>query len=116
MKREQVAKTALFLRLALAFVFGYAAVRSYLHPNDWIGYVPEWVKNFGFTRSRILLANSIVELAVALALLADFLTRFVALISFFLLVAIVIVSGFGLLDVTFRDVGLALAALALFFL
>jgi uncharacterized membrane protein YphA (DoxX/SURF4 family) len=113
---KQKDKAALMLRLALAFVFLYAAVRSFMNPQDWVGYIPDWVTNFGFTRERFLTANSLFEIIISLLLLTNFKTKWLALISAAFFAAITAFSGFGLLDVTFRDIGLMFAALALFLL
>jgi uncharacterized membrane protein YphA (DoxX/SURF4 family) len=116
MRHEQVQRSSLLLRIALAFVFGYAAVRAFMNPNDWVGFVPNWVEHFGFARERALEAASLLEIGLALGLLSNFKTKFLALISFLMLAGITVFSGFGVLDITFRDVGLLLAALALFYL
>ncbi len=116
MRYEKVERSNLILRIALAFVFGYAAVRAFMNPTDWIGFVPHWVESFGLTRERALEASSLFEIALALGLLSNFKTKFLALLSTLMLAAITVFSGFGLLDVTFRDVGLVLAGLALFYI
>lgn len=103
------------LRLALAFSFGYAAVGAYLNPSNWVGYVPYWVESFGFTRERFLSAFSAFEIAVALGLLANFQSRWLGLVSAVMLFGIVVGAGTGAFDSTFRDVGLGLAGLALFY-
>ena len=100
------------LRWALAFTFFYAAVASLLHPNDWIGYFP------GFLRSAIpsafLLASfSIYEIVLALWLFWGRRLAWAALLAFVTLAGIV-VFNLGILDQVFRDVGLALTALALY--
>lgn len=115
MRRSRVYKIQLMLRLALAFSFGYAAVRAYLNPSDWIGYVPYWVESFGLTRERFLSAFGAFEIAMALVLLANFKSRWLGLVSAAMLFSIAIGAGPGALDSTFRDVGLGLAGLALFY-
>lgn len=115
MRRSRIYKIQLILRLALAFSFGYAAVRAFLVPADWIGFVPYWVETFGFTRERFLVALSAFQIALALGLLTNFKSRWLGLISALMLFAIVAVSGPASFDLTFRDVGLGLAGLALFY-
>lgn len=113
---KQKAKATLMLRAGLALVFFYAAIKSLYAPQDWVGFVPDWVAKFGFTRERFLFANSLLEIALGLLLLSDFKTKYLALISALMMLAITVFSGFALLDVTFRDIGLMFAALALFLL
>lgn len=101
------------LRLGLAFVLGYAGVDSWREPQVWAGYLPHFlavsaqvetlVKLFGFG-----------ELALALWLLWGKWARYAAVVAFALLAGIVVFNP-GALSVTFRDIGLAAMAAALFF-
>lgn len=101
------------LRAGLAFVFGYAGFESLRQPLAWSSYLPHFlavsahaamlVKLFGF-----------FELVLALWLLWGEWVRFAALVSLVLLAGIVVLNP-DTLDVTFRDVGLAVMAAALFF-
>ena len=100
------------LRWALAFTFFYAAVASLLHPNDWIGYFPEFLKNV-IPSAFLLTAFSIYEIVLALWLFGGRRLAWAALLAFVTLAGIA-VFNLGILDVVFRDVGLALASLALY--
>lgn len=112
----QAKKAALVLRLALAFVFIYAAVRALYMPTAWIGFIPDWVDKLGFTRERFLFITSMFEITLGLLLISNFKTKLLAIISALFLLSITVFSGFGILDLTFRDVGLFLAAWALFYI
>lgn len=101
------------LRLGLAFVFGYAGFGSLHEPLAWASYLPHFlavsaqadtlVKLFGF-----------FELVLALWLLWGRWARYAAVVAFALLAGIVVLNP-DTLSVTFRDIGLAAMAAALFF-
>lgn len=103
----------LFLRLGLATVFTYAAVSSTVSPNDWIGYLPHILTDR--VSSTILLKFfSVYELLLAVWLLSGVYVRFAGLLCAATLGGIV-ASNVSLLPISFRDIGLAFAALALAF-
>ena len=105
---------ALFIRLGLATVFFYVAIASTLNPTDWVGYLPAILTVF-LPAETLLMAFSVVELALAVWLLSGVYVRFAAVASFVMLGGIVI-SNFALFDISFRDLGLMFAALALVFM
>jgi len=103
---------SLILRIALAFVFLYAAISSFLSPNDWIGYMPKFMR--GFVPDGLLLAGfSVFEIALSAWLLSGLYAKYSALLAAAMLAGIVVLNPL-LLPITFRDVGLFIAALALF--
>lgn len=101
----------LLLRLGLATVFGYAAIGSFLSPDEWVGYLPPMLTNM-VDAEMLLRAFSVYELALVIWLLSGWYVRYAALLCALTLLGIV-VSNFGLFIISFRDIGLALAALAL---
>lgn len=103
---------SLILRIALAFVFLYAAVSSFASPNDWIGYMPRFMR--GIVSDQLLLAGfSIFEIALSGWLLSGLYVKYAALLAAAMLAGIVVLNP-ALLPITFRDIGLFIAALALF--
>jgi hypothetical protein len=104
---------ALFLRLGLATVFIYAAVSSTVSPNEWVGYLPSLLTDH-FTPEILLKVFSAYELFLAVWLLSGVHVRYGALLCAATLGGIVM-SNFGLFAISFRDIGLLLAALALAF-
>lgn len=103
----------LFLRVGLAIVFMYAAISSFISPNDWMGYLPGFVRDI-MPATVVLTIFSVVELALAAWLLSGVRVRFAALFAATMLAGIV-VSNISLLPISFRDIGLVFAALALAF-
>ncbi len=99
------------LRWGLAFVFFYAAVASLLNPQDWVGYLPPLLRNI-FPSGILLTGFSIYEIILAVLLFSGKKLYWASILSVITLVGITILN-LNQLDVTFRDVGLAMAALAL---
>lgn len=108
-------KTALILlRLGLAFGFFYAAIFSFLNPDDWIGFFPIFIRNI-LPAHYLLTTFSFYELVLGFWLLSGKLSVLSASLAAVSILGIV-VFNFGALDIVFRDVGLFFAALALIFL
>lgn len=103
----------LLLRVGLATVFLYAAISSVVYPSDWIGYLPG-VLTEHFSATTLLKVFSIYELLLAAWLLSGIYIRCAALLCAATLSGIV-VSNFSLFVISFRDIGLMFAALALAF-
>lgn len=102
-----------FLRIGLATVFIYAAVSSTISPNDWVSFLPQIVRD-NFSPMLVLKAFSVVELVLAVWLLSGVYVRLAGLVCAVMLGGIV-VSNFSLFAISFRDIGLIFAALALVF-
>jgi len=101
----------LLLRIGLATVFMYAAVSSIVSPGDWISYLPHILRDH-FSATALLRLFSIYELFLAVWLLSGVYVRWAGLLCAATLGGIVL-TNMSLLAVTFRDVGLMCAALAL---
>ncbi len=103
----------LLLRFGLAFVFAYAAISSFINPFNWIGYFSSFMRSL-LPENLLLIGFSITELFLAVWLVSGKYAVWAALLAFAMLAGIT-VFNLHVLDVTFRDVGLACAALALYF-
>lgn len=108
---EKPKLASLVLRIGIAFTFFYAAISALVVPDAWIGYYPEWIKNL-FPASFLLLSHSILELALGFWLLSGRGTFYAATVSALWLLGIIL-GTFGLFLVTFRDVAIFSAAVAL---
>lgn len=102
---------SLLLRMGLAIVFLFAAISSFLNPSDWIGYLPKFARDI-VPATVLLPIFSIVEIVLAAWLLSGVYVRFAALVCVAMLAGIVL-ANFSLLPISFRDIGLLFAALAL---
>lgn len=103
---------SLLLRIGLAFTFIYAGISSLTEPNNWVGYLPAFVPDD--QRLNLLKAFSIYEILLAVWLLYGRYVKFAAATAAATLTGITLVN-LSIFTVTFRDVGLAFAALALVF-
>lgn len=100
------------LRWGLAFVFFYAAVASLRNPDGWIGFLPQFLTHA--LPAKLLLAGfSVVQLILAAWLFWGRKLVWSSVAAFAMLAGIT-AFNLNILDITFRDIGLAMAALALF--
>ncbi len=103
----------LLLRIGLAFAFLYPAVSAFVTPTSWIGYFPPFLLDLFAENELVLLhAFGISEIFIALWLLSGkkiFTPSVLAAAYLFGVVAFNIPS----IDVVFRDLSLALTAVAL---
>lgn len=98
----------LLLRFAIALSFAYPAIAALSDPESWLGYFP------AFLPSSFLLLHAFGVLELIIAVWILFGTRIVipSVAAAAILVAIV-VFNIRQFDILFRDLALALAALAL---
>ena len=104
-------KEVWILRVAVSFPLLWAGVRGILNPTDWVGFVPSFVGEI-IDPEVFLVAHGLLWILTAAGLLAGFWRPLFAFIAFMGLTSILIF--FGIDDITFRDVGLALTAFVLF--
>jgi hypothetical protein len=104
-----------FLRLAIAFAFLYPPISAISDPNSWIGYFPRFVLALPIPAVVILHAFGLIEVVIAFWILYGRKVQLPSLAAAALLLGIV-VFNFGDIGVLFRDVALAMAALALAFI
>jgi uncharacterized membrane protein YphA (DoxX/SURF4 family) len=102
---------ALFLRLGLAFAFIYAGISSLNNPQDWLIYLPKFLASSSYA-VNLLKVFAIYELALAAWLISGHYVKYAAGLSVLTLLG-AILSQLSLFSLTFRDVGLIGAALAL---
>lgn len=100
------------LRIGLAFVFVSAAISSYLNPGTWTKFIPTLVTNY-IPTSTFLWTLEGFEVLLALLLLIKRRVSWVVLLAALSLLVFAL-ANLNSFDLVFQDVGLALAALALF--
>ncbi|MDE2144817.1 MAG: hypothetical protein KGJ01_02525 [Patescibacteria group bacterium] len=107
MKKE----AEILLRLALAFVFIYAAASSILNPSSWIGFLP---MGLGKTWPLMnwLIVFSAFEVLLSLWILSGWKLFWSSLTAAIVLFAIIITNLMAF-DIVFRDLGLGVSAMAL---
>ncbi len=103
-----------FLRLGIAAVFLYAAIASFLTPNNWIGFLPVWLRNI--IPGMILLSIfSVYEIILSIWLLSGKKIYYASILSAITL-SLIIVTNISQLDILFRDIAILFSAVALIFL
>ena len=105
---------ALILRLGLAFVFIYAAISAVGHPFEWIGYVPSQLSHVVAPATALKLL-SVLQLIIAGWLIIGKYTKYAALAAALVLLGVIVNNGSQFI-ITFRDIGLLAASLALYLL
>ncbi len=104
-------KPVLVLRLGLGLVLIYAGIGMFANPENWAGYVPQWLGEI-VAPETFLTVHGVFELILGVLIITGF---FLPLASFLLFLDMgSILIFYGVDDVTFRDFGLLMSALALF--
>jgi uncharacterized membrane protein YphA (DoxX/SURF4 family) len=101
------------LRIGLATVFLYAGISSLQHPLEWVGFLPTFMTK-AVAATTLIKVFAIYELGLAAWLISGKFLRYGALLCALTLAGIVVTNPSQLIT-TFRDIGLAFMALALFF-
>lgn len=100
------------LRIGLALVFLWFGVDQIIHPNAWLGFIPEWVVDLSnISAPTIVFLNGLFEIVFGTALLFGIFTRFVAFLLFLHMADITLMVGFDSIGV--RDFGLSIAMLSI---
>lgn len=102
------------LRLGLAFVFLYAAYEVHFDPDNFLKYVPIFVQNI-IPINLFLTSFTALEISLALWFLAGKRTGYAGLLSFFIMLSIIF-PNLVYFNILFRNVAIAMAGLALFYL
>jgi len=104
---------ATLLRIGISFVFLWFGSQQFLHPEMWIGFIPEWVIHLSPVGAVTLLhINGALELVFGTTLLFGFFTRVSALILALHMGHITTMMGYSSIGV--RDFGLTVATFAIF--
>lgn len=111
--RQNPKLASLLIRIGLAIVFLYAAVDAFIEPGAWISYVPMFSNHFIDAKLALDLL-SIFQIFLAAWLVIGKYLKLSALIAAAMLGGIMIFNIPTLL-ITFRDIGLVFAAIALLF-
>ena len=102
------------LRIGLAVVFLYAAISSFQHPLEWVGFLPNFLAK-AIAATTLIKVFAVYELLLVVWLMSGKLLKYSALLCAVTLAGIVVTNQSQLIT-TFRDIGLAFMAVALFFL
>lgn len=112
--KNNIKAASLLLRIGLAAVLLYASVSSFRTPADWIGYLPHFLTS-RVPGNLLLHFFSIYEVLLAVWLLSGLYIKYAAFLAA-LTFSGIILTNVGLLSVTFRDITMVFASLALIFI
>src|SRR4051812_16103479 len=101
----------LLLRIAIAFSFLYPAIDSFLHPDDWIDFFPQFMRGI-VPDQTLLLGWGALEIVIALWILSGK-KIFIPSAAATVLLCAIVLFNLSLMQVVFRDLSLALVAAVL---
>lgn len=101
------------LRFGLGVVFLYAGIAAISDPTTWVSFVPAWISAI-LSPLSFLWIHAIAELILGVSLILGIYIPIASLAGALDLLSILVFYGID--AITFRDVGLFLAAIALFLL
>ena len=102
----------ILVRYALSFVFLWFGLSQLADQASFLGYLPQWTYHLPIAPSTFVLLNGAFETLLGVLLACGLFTRAAALLLGLHLVGIAVSLGYN--DIAIRDVGLALATLAIF--
>lgn len=101
-----------FLRVGLAVTFLWIGILIFKNPEAWGGYLQPWAAGLlPIPIAKAMIGTAILDITIGVFLLFDFLPWLAALVGAIHLVIVLTVSG--ITDITVRDIGLLVAALAI---
>lgn len=110
------AAASLLLRVGLAFTYIYASIDAFRKPDLWLSFLPEFMLKLApFPDITVLHLLSVVQLVIAAFLIFKILLPYTAIVSALFLTGI-IVTDLDAFLITFRDVPLVLASIAIILL
>jgi uncharacterized membrane protein YphA (DoxX/SURF4 family) len=109
MKRETIA--FFILRCAIASVFIYAAIASFLSPDDWVEFFPLFIQK-AIPEHILISVFSFYELVLATWLIYGKYTFYAAVLAA-LTISGIIIFNLNVLDIVFRDFAIILSAVSL---
>ncbi len=107
-------KIEYILRFGLAFAFIYPAISAFVEPNNWIGFIPVFIREI-VPASIFLPIYSVAELIIGAGIIFSKNPLYYAVSGIFILSAVVILNV-GSFDLVFRDVSVIGIAVALIML
>jgi uncharacterized membrane protein YphA (DoxX/SURF4 family) len=100
------------LRVGLAITFLWIGVLIFKNPESWGGYLQPWAAGLlPIPLEKAMIGTAILDIVIGVFLLIDFLPWLAALVSAIHLIIVLTVSG--ITDITVRDIGLLVVALAI---
>ncbi|GBD34319.1 hypothetical protein HRbin35_00029 [bacterium HR35] len=107
----------LILRIGLGIVFLYFGISQLIFPQRWVDLIPEvkFVYMNDIFKQKIVLLNGFLDCLIGICFILGIFVKIVSLLATLHLISIFLFS-LGFTPSGFRDLGLALASLSLYFL
>ncbi|MEK7452927.1 MAG: hypothetical protein AAB614_01705 [Patescibacteria group bacterium] len=99
------------LRFGLAFAFIYPAISAFIEPNNWIGFIPIFIREL-VPAYMFLFIYSIIEVVIGVGILLSK-NPFYYIISGGFILATIVIFNIGSFDLVFRDISIIGMAIAL---
>jgi uncharacterized membrane protein YphA (DoxX/SURF4 family) len=100
------------LRVGVAITFLWIGILIFKNQESWGGYLQPWAAGLlPLPLEKAMIGTAILDILIGFLLLIDVLTWLAALLGAVHLIIVLAVSG--ITDITVRDIGLLVAALAL---
>ena len=109
---KKSAQAELILRLGLAFTLLYPALSALRDPFSWVGYFPEFISIIPVDRIVPLYIFGVIQIILAVWILSGRKVFIPAIVTALMLFGIVLFN-INQLDILFRDIVIAAAAIAL---
>lgn len=108
--------STVLVRLGIAAVFLWFGIDKFIHPINWIGWVPDWMKALiPVSMLTFMYFHGAVETLVGVLLVVGYKVRFAALVASITIVGVLLAMiGTGQAEMMLRDAGLLAASLSLF--
>src|SRR3989344_9220230 len=101
-----------FLRVGLAITFLWIGVLIFKNPEAWGGYLQPWATGLlPIPLAQAMIGTAVLDITIGAFLLFDFLPWLAAFVG--AIHIIIVLTTSGITDITVRDIGLLVAALAL---
>jgi len=110
MNLEKFSKPVLRMGLSLVLLwFGFQQITS---PENWAGFIPQFIISMGTAAKTMVIGNAIFELTLGLFLITGLYTRFASALLGIHILGITI--SMGMTPTGIRDFGLFVASLVIF--
>ena len=100
------------VRYAVGLTFFLIGLDQLLKPSLWASYFPQALP-FSIEVAQAVLLNGLFDILIGVLLLVGFLTRIASAFATIHLAGVIFVLGYN--DIAIRDIGILIAALAVFF-
>jgi uncharacterized membrane protein YphA (DoxX/SURF4 family) len=99
------------LRIGISLVFLWFGLNQVLFPDEFLGYLPEFLLSIDFA-ANIIIINGIIETILGLLLIFGFFVQPIAFLLGLHMIGIILSVGYN--EIAVRDFGILVALVAIF--